>query len=178
MSKTEQNLAGDVQFFIRTKPRNYYEDLLKNNNGMMYPILKENLGNPGCPINGSLSGLFFTANNFAQEKPLGRGDMKLYIPASVMFNDHSSLYFADFYTSDIVPYVTLVLTTKDSSADVFARKNLCPLDPVDNAYLIYREKDKKTRILVTANILVFIYYTNPINLHNVKSFGGVLTVAP
>ncbi|XP_048240577.1 uncharacterized protein LOC124145244 isoform X2 [Haliotis rufescens] len=133
-----------LKHFYRNKPRPYFGDILYNHDGVMKAYLKDHNGDQGSPINGKLNGLFFSASvQFSTGKVPSTscfGDKRLYVPADVLFDMDTCLYFTDFYcTSSRGPhYVTLVMTRKGSDADVFCQTRLRQLNPFNNPFL-YKE---------------------------------------
>ncbi|XP_067676113.1 phytanoyl-CoA hydroxylase-interacting protein-like [Haliotis asinina] len=124
-----------VSALYRNKPSWYFDNIRANHNNIMEPYLKDNGGDPRCPINGRLKGLFFNVTlkngSIPPNSPFGDTRVKV-------FDDSSNLYFADFYCKPSrrrVHYVTLVLTRSGSYADSFCQQHLLNLDPCSNIYL-------------------------------------------
>ncbi|XP_046569306.1 phytanoyl-CoA hydroxylase-interacting protein-like [Haliotis rubra] len=136
-----QSKYHHLKHFYRNKPPPYFGDIFYNHNGVMKPYLKDHNGDQLSPINGKLNGLFFSASvKFSTGKVPSTscfGAKRLYVPAEVLFDGNTCLYFTDFYcTSSRGPhYVTLVMTRKGSEADRFCQTRLRQLNPFNNPFL-------------------------------------------
>ncbi|XP_067675190.1 phytanoyl-CoA hydroxylase-interacting protein-like [Haliotis asinina] len=175
--------SDTVSILYRNKPTSYFDDIKENHNNIMKPYLKDNGGDPRCPINGRLKGLFFNVTlqggTIPHKSPFGAKRVK--VPLSEVFDDSANLYFADFYCKRPRPrnrfgrrsgmvshrrskvhYVTLVLTRSGSDADSFCQQHLLKLDPQDNIYL-----SKKSCIYKTLDrdaVHVEVMYTEDVDL--------------
>ncbi|XP_071115344.1 phytanoyl-CoA hydroxylase-interacting protein-like [Haliotis cracherodii] len=179
MRKAEEHCNGSttdiVSTLYRNKPSSYFDDIRQNNNNIMEPYLKSKGGDPRCPINGKVKGLFFNVTlvdgTLPDKSPFG--DTRVEVPLSEVFDDSANLYFADFYCKphrrrgDVhitkrVHYVTLVLTDSGSDADSFCKTHLLKLDLCTNIYLT---KHKLTyRSLDCSGVHVEVMYTNAIDM--------------
>ncbi|XP_071118372.1 phytanoyl-CoA hydroxylase-interacting protein-like [Haliotis cracherodii] len=113
----------------------YFKDLVT-----MMPTVKDNGGDPRCPINGKLSGVFFGVTLWKGILPTisPYGDTRVQVPLEQVFDESARLYFADFYCMSGKRhnhYVTLVLTKAYSPADKFCQQHLIPLDERNNIFL-------------------------------------------
>ncbi|XP_046568065.1 phytanoyl-CoA hydroxylase-interacting protein-like isoform X2 [Haliotis rubra] len=159
--------SDTVSTFYRNKPSSYFDDIKDKHNNIMEPYLKDHGGDPRCPINGRLKGLFFNVTlqggTIPHKSPFGARRVKL--PLSEVFNDSANLYFADFYCKrSRIHYVTLVLTRSGSDADRFCQQHLLKLDPQGNRYL-----SKKSSIYKTLDrdaVHVEVMYTESVDLTN------------
>jgi hypothetical protein len=55
--------TSPCNWLYRNQSESYFENILRNNRGLMEVVTKDNSGDPGSPINGKLKGLFFMARN-------------------------------------------------------------------------------------------------------------------
>ncbi len=151
----------------RCKTPAYFEDIRRNRGNIMEVYIKDNNGDPRCPINGRIDGLFVTASHEGYDfSPFG--SRCLNIPAERMFQSCPNLYFADFYCSirsrKRIHYVTVVMTKPGSLADFFCRANLVKLDAKDNPFLVYNG----LYCCVPTSISVEVLYTENINLQGAE----------
>ena len=153
-----------VNVLYRNRPAAYFEDILLNHRGNMIPYKKDFNGDPASPINGTVDGLFFSANTLKKGKlphysPFG--DTRFIIPAYRLVNANKNLYFADFYCHYERHYVTIVVTTPNSNTDLFCKSFLPTLDALDNPFLWF----ENGQLFIGSDVLVEIYYTDLINIH-------------
>ncbi|XP_067674890.1 phytanoyl-CoA hydroxylase-interacting protein-like isoform X2 [Haliotis asinina] len=158
-----------VHYLYRNKPASYFQDIRNNHNGIMKRRTKDHGGDPSCPINGKLGGLFFGVTllrgGIPDKSPFG--NTRVQVPLSEVFKESSNLYFADFYckpSRNRIHYVTLVLTKSDSEADRFCSENLIKLDVMSNLYL--RKQSYGYSTLKRSKVFVDVFYTEDIDISN------------
>lgn len=167
----EPIIFQQIDWFYRDKSEEYFRDVEDRGNGVMEKHKKDASGDPRCPINGQIDGLFFQVNvGFADGEPMHRsvhGPMRLQIPSKAMFDMCPKMYFADFYCygPGRPHYVTLVMTKNDSDADKFCMEHLPQIDLQKNSFL--RFTDSKTE-LCKCNIWFEIFFTEDINISEVQ----------
>lgn len=165
----------DILYMYRNKPQTYWDDIKNVHAGIMKPYMKDYNGDPGCPINGKIEGLFFAARRDAKNGALPQkspfGDVRLIIPVERIFNPMMNLYFADFYCVNSIHYSTVVLTYTGTAVDVFCSQNLRLLRVDDNPFFMctwmpgvpgltagsYQYKMAK-------KLHVEVFYTEPVNV--------------
>ena len=152
--------------------------------------LKDKGGDPYCPINGKLDGIFFCANSSnGLDKKRRRsvpgqgelpedshfGDTRWKVTPDTVCNELQSpnVYFADFYCMNTkarvykkTHYVTLALTNSGTKADDFCGQNLLKLDLRKNPFFHYMKpaiKDGKM-FRVSGRTWVEIFYTEKLDL--------------
>ncbi|XP_046568063.1 phytanoyl-CoA hydroxylase-interacting protein-like isoform X3 [Haliotis rubra] len=172
LRKAEEHCSSGTSDIVSTLYRNkrtsYFDDIKENCNNIMEPYLKDNGGDPRCPINGKLKGLFFNVTLVSGSIPANSpfGDTRVRVPLSEVFDDSANLYFADFYCkpsrSRRVHYVTLVLTRPGSDADSFCQQHLIKLNSHDNTYLSKTFFSYKT--LDRDAVHVEVMYTEAVDL--------------
>lgn len=157
------------RWFYRNQSHEYFEKIRKNG-GIMKTILKDNSGDPGSPINGTISGLFFSATvrfNSTDGDPVPFspfGPARLLVPALDLLAKAPNIYFADFYCLPCSEnhYVTLVMTTPGSETDEFCEEHLVELDIHDNPFIF---KDEFGMQVTTAKkLFVEMYYTEDLDI--------------
>ncbi|XP_059929630.1 phytanoyl-CoA hydroxylase-interacting protein-like [Gadus macrocephalus] len=126
--------------FYRNQNKEYFDHARESEGGRMLPSVKDNSGSHGSPISGKLEGLFFSCNTEfntgkpPQDSPYGR--QRFQVPAEVLFNPGTNLYFGDFYCMyTAYHYVVLVLAPQGSAGDDFCKQRLPALDIADNRFL-------------------------------------------
>ncbi len=62
------------------------------------------------------------------------GNMR-FIPIERLFHTNTNIYFADFYCTSYMYYVTIIVCTPGTEADEFCASHLPSLDPVNNPFL-------------------------------------------
>ena len=131
----------EVQFAYRNKSRPYFDRIMQKDAGIMKVYIKDNNGDPGCPINNQINGLFFGVRIDPITRTLPSdsyfGNTRIIMPIERFMKEPVKLYFADFYCHSTMHYVTLVTTKPDSPADVFCREHLLELS-VDNNPFFFR----------------------------------------
>ena len=119
-----------VQFAYRNKTAVYFENIMYRKKGIMEVYVKDSNGDPGCPINGEIDGLFFAVRLDPETGDIPNvspfGDTHIIIPIEKLLHANMNLYFADFYCNNTkqLHYVTLVATRLNSVADRFCNKHL------------------------------------------------------
>ncbi|XP_046365376.2 phytanoyl-CoA hydroxylase-interacting protein-like [Haliotis rufescens] len=166
---SQSGTSEDVYYLYRNKPNSYFQDINNNYNGIMKKRLKDSGGDPRCPINSRLGGLFFGVTLHGgvipDKSPFGNTRVK--VPLSEVFHGTSNLYFADFFckpSRNRIHYVTLVLTKADSEADMFCRENLIKLNVMNNLYL--RKQSLGYSTLKRSKVFVDVFYTEDIDISN------------
>ncbi|XP_067674808.1 phytanoyl-CoA hydroxylase-interacting protein-like [Haliotis asinina] len=164
----------------RNKPSSYFRGIRRHNGNIMEPILKDDGGDPFCPINGRLEGLFFGVTLFDGDLPATSpfGNTRVTIPLDEVFDDSANIYFADFYCKPPrrrIHYVTLVLTEAGSRADRFCRRHLIKLQPHKNIYLRKKRHSETYTTLDQDEVQVEVFYTESIHLSglNLTSTGTI-----
>ncbi|XP_061167012.1 phytanoyl-CoA hydroxylase-interacting protein-like [Saccostrea echinata] len=153
-----------VPYFWRDKPSKYWNEI----GGLMIPYLKNSNGDPRSPINGNIHGLFFNCSidKMSLQPPTFSyfGNERLTIAPYVIYNAWKNVYFADFYCHYGTHYVTLVITSSGSDADVFCKRHhLVRLKPKNNPFLTVIN----SKLLVTLGVNVELFYTNSINISSI-----------
>ena len=171
---TSKSDVVNCHMFYRNKPKDYFDHIFDNCDGVMTPLIKDFNADPGSCLNGQLAGLFFGAKVSSitglppEKSPYG--DTRVHIPVDLMFTLNINLYFADFYciTGNKKHYATLVMTLKESQADLFCRDRLPALNPFNNPFL-WRDTFSG-RVVTCTRIFVEIFYTDSINLYMLMQF--------
>ena len=166
-----QKMMRPITRFYRNKPKTYFQEI-SNNNGIMEPYIKDMNGDPKCPINGRINGLFFMGrldrNNPLCLPPVSPfGDTRFIVPVERLFNAGSRLYFSDFWCHNVEHYVSLVITVPNSEADRFCQTHLLELDKYNNSYL---RLDRCGQVYILDTVWVEVLYTEAIGL-----FEGTIT---
>ncbi len=137
-SDTHEDLP--VRFAYRNKSRQYFNQILSAQRKVMTVYPKSNNGDPGCPVNGEVSGLFFAVrpdpdtHNLPPKSPFG--NRRMYLPVQKLIRPYyMNLYFADFWCHNVVHHVTLVVTKPNSTADQFCAESLPQLEIDDNPFI-------------------------------------------
>ena len=174
-----------VRFAYRNKPRSYFTNTTKENDGIMEVYLKDNNGDPGSPINGQIKGLFFAVRpdpvtgEIPDVSPFG--DTRVKIPITKLLNVRLKLYFADFYctNSKNIHYVTLVATECNSPVDNFCKAKLPMVDWYTNPFLRFIKNQGYSRVVCCEEPRIELIYTENINLrikfvemqYNIRTLG-------
>ena len=158
-----------IPYFYRNKSVDYFDDIMRFKDGVMYGILKDNNGDRYSILNNNMAGIFFSALLLPStlQPPTSSifGTRRLYVKSSLIMNDETKMYFADFYCyNNIVHYVTIVLTKPGSDPDKFCDMNLVQLDLYDNPFLQLTHINGIQEVLVTMNAIIEIFYTEPVDL--------------
>jgi hypothetical protein len=156
----------------------YFADIIRSNDGVMYPLLKDNNGDRYSILNGNIKGIFFSAlllpSTLVPPKTSIFGTRRLFIQSSLLLNHNTNMYFADFYCyNSIVHYFTIVLTKPGSPDDNFCQQNLVKLDVYNNPFLQITLIDGNYQVLVTLNVIVEIFYTESVDLMTLDRTPGL-----
>ena len=163
-----------IDSLYRNKPREYFDEI-EGGDGIMRPRVKDSGGDPRCPLNGRLSGLFF----FGWTSPYGNrpdqspfGDRRIVIPINHLFTEGHNLYFADFYCmfNPDHHYVILVVTNPGSVADQFCQGNLLQLNVRVNPYM----RVSNGKVYMTMALWVEVFYTEDIDIKRNFSQRGIM----
>ena len=134
-----------VKHAYRNKSRHYFDNIRINKSDIMEVYIKDNNGDPGCPINGQIKGLFFAVRpepstmNIPNISPFG--DTRIILPVRKLIQPETKFYFADFYCNHKIHYITLVATIPNSTADKFCEKYLLKLSLESNPFFYRRSSD-------------------------------------
>lgn len=139
MSKTHFGIHPPQMFteMYRCKPTSYF-DRVRAKGNLMEKYIKDDNGHRASPINGSLRGLFFSAERVDNRLPLASpfGNERFIIAAEKIFTPgFYNLYFSDFYCNKKVHYATVVICRKGSPTDDFCKRWTKPLNIYDNPFL-------------------------------------------
>ena len=167
-----------IPYFYRNKSVDYFADIIRSNDGVMYPLLKDNNGDRYSILNGNIKGIFFSAlllpSTLVPPKTSIFGTRRLFIQSSLLLNHNTNMYFADFYCyNSIVHYFTIVLTKPGSPDDNFCQQNLVKLDVYNNPFLQITLIDGNYQVLVTLNVIVEIFYTESVDLMTLDRTPGL-----
>ncbi|KAL3123745.1 hypothetical protein niasHT_006080 [Heterodera trifolii] len=185
-------------------PLAYWDDIYDSPGGLriMRPYTKDENGHPGCPINGSIDGLFFSTllrgKNLPKDSPFG--DVQMVVSARKLLDfDTCNLYFADFYCnaasvdeptqSSVLHYVTVVVCKHNSDTDNFCKmKKMISMDWFNNPFLkVHLMAGSPTatpQYLAVCrqfnqyklDTLVEVYYTEPFSLFEAEEFNEMGTI--
>src|SRR6218665_547232 len=172
-------------WLYRNKHPKYFEDILRNRGGIMEVYVKDNSGDPGCPINGRIQGLFFMASvqrgsqTGEPDRRSAFGSCRLRIAVEQILNSTPNLYFADFYCmrSNKIHYVTLVATRPGSIADRLCADRLLALGvvyPNCNPFL-YEDFCGEFRVSAKNKLYVELLYTEGIDIREYQLEQGLRT---
>lgn len=170
--------VSTIPYFYRNKSVDYFDDIMHVNDGVMYPAMKDNNGDRYSIINSNMAGIFFSGlllpSTLQPPKTSIFGTRRLYVKSTMLFNHNTKMYFADFYCyNKIVHYLTIVLTKPGSLSDQFCEQNLVELDIYSNPFLQLSVIDGVQRVLVTLNVIIEIFYTEPVDLFAMSMTPGV-----
>ena len=137
--RSTENL--EVQFAYRNKPLPYFKTIMQKRGGIMEVYNKDRNGDPGCPINEQINGLFFGVRIDPKTRTLPDdsyfGDTRIIMPIGKLVEGSIKLYFADFYCHKNVHHITLVITKPGTQTDQFCAKHLLELS-IDNNPFFFR----------------------------------------
>lgn len=182
--KKEMQLVSQL---YRNKSPEYFCNILENEPGsrIMVPYIKDDNGDPGCPINGRINGLFFSGikhKNLDSPSPISPfGTHRFLLPADRLINTANRLYFSDFYCYGMdVHYINVVVTQPDSDADRFCSTRLPKLDLSNNPFLMLNGKSADeqeqsaghTLVEITPVVHVEIFYTEAVDVQDALDHGG------
>lgn len=178
MESSDFNAKKRCVQLYRNKSPEYFDQIFRNNGGIMAVRPKDNSGDPGSPINGGrLKGLFFMASvdyNSSCGDPIPVspfGSTRICVDADRLVNESLNVYFADFYCMkrlkpDSYHYVTLVVTKPDSEVDLFCARRLVRISLTDQSENPFLFLDQSHRLHVTARhrLLVEVFYTEDLDI--------------
>ena len=172
-TKVNDRRFETIEWLYRNKTQEYFNKTYRQDAGIMKVYLKDHNGDPASIINDRIKGLFFATRIDPQTgsppETSPFGSRRLYLPASEVLSDpRVRLYFADFYCTKKVHYVTIVLTLEGSEADTFCSENLIELETSDNDFLYTRYGNVYTRCRLHIEVL----YTENINMAEWKWHGA------
>ena len=174
------------RWIYRNKTPQYFDDI-RRTDGIMRVYDKNSGGDPGCPINHRIKGLFFTATvNYGSTSgdpicvsPFGSN--RLMVPVEELLEKAPNLYFADFCCKGRPHhYVTLVMTRTGSEADKFCADRLLSLsvhDRTRNPFFFYDANLRQYRVTARWYFLVELFFTEDLDIkpyevvENVPTFG-------
>ena len=163
--RSTENL--EVQFAYRNKPLPYFKTIMQKRGGIMEVYNKDRNGDPGCPINEQINGLFFGVRIDPKTRTLPDdsyfGDKRIIMPIGKLVEGSVKLYFADFYCHKIVHHITLVITKPGTQTDQFCAKHLLELSIDKNPFFFrlphtiyshkfYCSREPRVEILYTEDI--------------------------
>ncbi|KAK6184202.1 hypothetical protein SNE40_006716 [Patella caerulea] len=169
--KKKDTKSLPIPYLYRNKPSNHETILKAKETGIISKYLKDKNGDQASSINENIKGLFFSASpNKKTKKPQDFsyfGNYRIMIKPELLLPG-LNLYFADFYCQGEKKqhYVTLVLTTPDSSEDRYCRDRLVKLDISNNNFLYFHNK---IGYRVTKAMLVEVLYTEDVDLTRLRS---------
>ena len=156
------NIDPEIHILYRNKPKKYFEEIFEGD-GIMETYKKDDGGDPRCPINNKLPGLFFLGKKYNHSSPFG--DTRIEIPVGDLFSIDHNLYFADFFCmSPNHHYVTTVVTVPGSQADRFCKRSLLQLDKYNNPYMKLSWDGRRVYMAQGKYIWVEVFYTEDINV--------------
>ena len=128
----------EVKYAYRNKPLHYFANIKDNRSNIMEVYIKDNNGDPGCPINGQIKGLFFAVRTEPSTKEVPNvspfGERRIILPIDKLVKSNARLYFADFWCHYTYHYVTLVVTKPDTNPDTFCKEHLLELSWEKNPF--------------------------------------------
>lgn len=170
-----QMMSVDVLY--RNKPTKYFLDIITKRNGIMIPYIKDNNGDQASPINNKINGLFFNVSgrhNMRPSSPFGNFRFVTDVTRLLRYNSH--LYFSDFYcTSNKGHYITLVVTTPGTIADILCERYLPRLNLYNNRYMQFNPYTHEVSVANARGLLTEILITDTVNINN-GTFYEVRTV--
>ncbi|KAK1154255.1 phytanoyl-CoA hydroxylase-interacting protein-like [Acipenser oxyrinchus oxyrinchus] len=167
------SIAGRLRpfsVFYRNQNQEYFQHVRLQCGGVMPPVLKDSSGSVGSPINGALSGVFFSCNTEfdtglpPNDSPYGAA--RFQIPAGRLFSRDTHLYFGDFYCM-YTPYhyVVLVLAPSGSQGDCFCQDRLPELDPAHNPFLTRTQQEGAEPVYSHAHdVILEVVFAAPVSL--------------
>ncbi|XP_046574924.1 phytanoyl-CoA hydroxylase-interacting protein-like isoform X1 [Haliotis rubra] len=177
LTKAEDHCRSSdtVSGLYRNATAKYFDQL---ENTTMMPSVKDNFGNPTCPINGKLEGVFFGVTLYKGDLPTisPYGDTRVVVPLERLFDDSARLYFADFYRwKSGNHYVILVLTRPDTEADLFCQEHLIKLNERTNVFL--KKEGSTYKTLRQDKVWVYVFYTDEVDISGLDltdNFGNII----
>lgn len=156
-----------IQYMYRNKPYGYYNPVRFSSLRIEFAYRKDFNGDPANPINGMITGLFFSGQlsstgSFDSASPFG--PCRLVMPVQYLVNSSSNFYFADFYcnTARHQHYVTVVIATPGTLQDDYCSHHLPALHPRTNPYLILHP-DGSVWLNHSPNLRVEVFYCGNID---------------
>ena len=152
------NFHGCYKLYRDHNDMALYFQVLSDN---VIPVrIKDMHGDQKSPINGRLSGVFFSANvDFSTgqpKEPSIYGPHRILIPPSDVVSLCPNLYFADFYCNYTEShYVTLVMTKPGTASDTFCESSLPRLNIKTNPFF----QENNGQFSVTGHLWVEIFVT-------------------
>ena len=170
---SESSHMKKISVFYRNKRTAYFDHILQTD-GIMKPYIKSMTGDPKCPINGRINGLFFMGRtnryNTSELPPVSPyGEMRFVIPAHRLFDSQKNLYFSDFFCHNKEHHVSVVITVPGSYADKYCQSHLLELPKYENEYL---RLSSDGTIWTSHSAWVEVLYTESLNLRFELLFSG------
>ena len=163
-----------VRFGYRNKSHLYFDQIKHCRSNIMEVYIKDNNGDPGCPINGQINGLFFAVRPEPSTMTIPTeslfGNVRIILPIEKLVESCPNFYFADFYCHKKIHYLTLVATKPNSQADQFCRDHLLEIS-LDNNPFFFHEASLKyfftraTEFYCCKEPRVEILYTENVDLN-------------
>ncbi|MBN3297051.1 phytanoyl-CoA hydroxylase-interacting protein [Amia ocellicauda] len=175
LQEKAQGVSGRMlrfSVFYRNQNPEYFHHVRQQCGGVMPPSLKDSSGSHGSPINGALRGLFFSCNTeFDTGLPPNDspyGPVRFQVPAGLLLNPATRLYFADFYCMyTSYHYVVLVLAPRGSEGDIFCQGRLPELDTANNPFLMFhppQQEGGEAAYWHAHDVILEVLYTEPVAL--------------
>lgn len=172
-----------ITLLYRNNPLPYFTDILENRGGIMNVCLKNDNGDPKCPINGKIDGIYFSCGVHPRTGKLPFmspfGNTRFVIPIhKLIFPKDDRIYFADFFCHSKGHHVALVVTKPESHADRFCARTLPRLRMIEAApsetesddesgsdceNLFFHFNSDEGRFYCSVAVWVQIYYTENVN---------------
>ena len=155
----------EIPTFYRNKPSSYFQEIEEKYDNVMYPYRKDKNGDTKCPANGRIRGLFFMGrreqnNTSFLPSYFIFGNKRVIVPAHLILNSDSRLYFCDFWCHRSQHYTTVVVTRSGTKEDDFCQDYLLELEKSNNSYLELRGDN----VYINQNIWVEILFTDKLDL--------------
>ena len=170
-------------WLYRNKSPKYFSDIDDLHDGVMEVYDKDNSGDPGCPINGRIKGLFFMAgvepgSDGEPAKHSQFGTTRLLIPVEVLLAKCDNFYFSDFFCMrGQYHYVTIVMAKRGSEADRFCQTHLPRIDLHENSDnpFFYRDSSSgEMRVSTMDHLHIELLYTENINMRGIIREGAII----
>ena len=166
----------EVKYAYRNKPPHYFDNIKNNRSNIMEVYIKDNNGDPGCPINGQIKGLFFAVRPEPSTMEVPNvspfGERRITIPIDQLVESNTRLYFADFWCHYKRHWVTLVVTKPDTNTDTFCKEHLLELSLERNPFFFCKtssidghESTQKPKFYCCEEPTVELFYTENIDLN-------------
>ncbi len=154
-----------VKFAYRNKPQQYFNQIMLTQEKLMRVYRKSNTGDPGCPLNRRIKGLFFSVRPDPQTCKLPTkspfGNKRIYLPIQEFIGPSLKLYFADFWChKEDAHHITLVVTKPNSVADHFCTKRLPQLSRNNNPFVF----NVGSLYFCCREFFVDLFYTEDVDL--------------